>query len=271
MKKSNYLINEPPLVILPTLAKVIGLNEAIVINQIHYWINDPDVGIEEEGEKWIYNTYEEWQKNFPFWSISTIKRIFAGLEKGGLIISRQFNAKKRDMKKFYRIDYDQLDTIHEVNLTLSMRSKRSHVNNESDTTTDTTTDIIQPEKSPVVEPVNVPCNDDGIEQLTKTKKDKTIPENKNQFVSIYRAVSQYQKINKEQINLITENIRDPILWADTIKHHLGHGGWAGDVIKMVMDYKAGGRKACWKCNPKKKNVRDQDSSLDNIIVENPSW
>ena len=114
MKKSNYLINEPPLVILPTLAKVIGLNEAIVINQIHYWINDPDVGIEEEGEKWIYNTYEEWQKNFPFWSISTIKRIFAGLEKGGLIISRQFNAKKRDMKKFYRIDYDQLDTIHEV-------------------------------------------------------------------------------------------------------------------------------------------------------------
>lgn len=36
---AQLLINEPPLQVLPTLAKTIGLNEAIVLQQVHYWLN----------------------------------------------------------------------------------------------------------------------------------------------------------------------------------------------------------------------------------------
>ncbi len=136
MSKSHLLINEPALQVLPSLAKVIGLNEAIVLQQLHYWLNNPKVGIEKQGEKWIFNTYEEWVENFPFWSVSTIKRIFTSLEEQGVVISAQLDAKQRDMTKFYRIDYAQLDTLEQVKLNSSIVSNRADVNNESETTTE---------------------------------------------------------------------------------------------------------------------------------------
>ena len=34
---SKLLLNEQPLLIMPTLASKIGLNESIVLQQIHYW------------------------------------------------------------------------------------------------------------------------------------------------------------------------------------------------------------------------------------------
>lgn len=111
MKQSQMLINEPPLTFQPSLAKALGLDEAIVIQQLHYWLsNQKNEGrIDESGEKWVYNTYAEWQEdNFPFWSEDKIQRVFLSLEKQGVVISAQLDAKKRDMRKFYRIDYDVL-------------------------------------------------------------------------------------------------------------------------------------------------------------------
>jgi hypothetical protein len=143
MSKSHLLINEPALQVLPSLAKVIGLNEAIVLQQLHYWLNNPKVGIEKQGEKWIFNTYEEWVENFPFWSVSTVKRIFTSLEEQGVVISAQLDAKQRDMTKFYRIDYAQLDTLEQVKLNSSIGSKRADVNNESENTTETNLDDFQ--------------------------------------------------------------------------------------------------------------------------------
>src|SRR3972149_3147972 len=111
MKKSHLLIQENPLQVLPKLAVVIGLDEAIVIQQLHYWLdNQKSEGrIDEDGKKWVYNTYAEWKENnFPFWSEDKIQRVFLSLEKQGVVISAQLDAKRRDMKKFYRIDYDAL-------------------------------------------------------------------------------------------------------------------------------------------------------------------
>jgi len=144
MKKSSLLINEPPLQVSPTLAASIGLNEAIVIQQLHYWICNPKCQgeIDPAGNKWIYNTYEEWQEgNFPFWSVQTIQRIFLNLEKSGVVIAAQLNAKRRDMRKHYRIAYDVLDTMDSINLTPSNVSKRDDVKMNQRLPTETTTDI----------------------------------------------------------------------------------------------------------------------------------
>jgi hypothetical protein len=35
---SRLLINESPIMIIPSLAAKIGLNEAVVLQQIHYWL-----------------------------------------------------------------------------------------------------------------------------------------------------------------------------------------------------------------------------------------
>lgn len=70
---SKLLINEPPIQVLPTLATVIGLNRAIVLQQVHYWCANPKMGVARDSNRWIRNTAEDWQRdNFPFWSLSTV-------------------------------------------------------------------------------------------------------------------------------------------------------------------------------------------------------
>ncbi len=144
---SKLLIEESPLTFQPSLAVAIGINEAIVLQQVHYWItNAKNKGYEQDGFKWVYNTYAEWKEtNFPFWSESTIQRIFTNLEDMGLIVSIQPMKGKYDRTKYYRIDHSKLDTIEDVKLTRSL--------NESETTTEKTT--IAPENSKTM-PDNYP-------------------------------------------------------------------------------------------------------------------
>lgn len=110
---NNLLINDNPLVILPKLATVIGLNEAIVLQQIHYWviINTKKGQNFHDGYYWTYNTYEDWQENFPFWSTRTVRRIIRKLEDMEVVISGNYNKLKIDNTKWYRIDFDKLDEI----------------------------------------------------------------------------------------------------------------------------------------------------------------
>ena len=97
---------ESPVMIIPSLAVQIGLNEAVVLQQIHYWLGISKHQI--EGRTWVYNTYEEWRKQLPFWSVSTIKRTILSLEVKGLLLSANFNAMKMDKTKWYSIDYEKL-------------------------------------------------------------------------------------------------------------------------------------------------------------------
>ena len=74
-KSSRVLLDERPLVLLPSLAKAVGVDAAIVIQQLHFDLTSPHSGRVVDGERWIFNTYEEWQKNdFQFWSTRHIRR-----------------------------------------------------------------------------------------------------------------------------------------------------------------------------------------------------
>lgn len=109
---SKLLISESPLQVLPTLAVKIGLNEALMLQQVHYWISNPMNKNVREGRVWVYKTYAEWQQEFPFWSLPTIKRTSLNLEKLGLLIaSATFNRLITDRTKWYTIDYDKLDSL----------------------------------------------------------------------------------------------------------------------------------------------------------------
>lgn len=102
----NLLINEPPLQVLPSLAKKVGLNEAIFLQQLHFRLlistNNRD------GHKWIYKSLAEWNEEFPFWSYDTLKRIVAKLEKEGYIVTTNaYNKLKMDKTKWYRVEYSK--------------------------------------------------------------------------------------------------------------------------------------------------------------------
>ena len=105
----SLLISEPPLQVLPSLAVKIGLNEAIILQQIHYWLlRSNNV---RDGYKWVYNSYSEWNKQFPFFSRNTMIRAFNSLEKQGLLITANYNKAGFDKTKWYRIDYDKLSSL----------------------------------------------------------------------------------------------------------------------------------------------------------------
>ena len=109
----TLLFDKHPLVINPTLASIIGLNEAIVLQQIHYWIelNKAANRNLKHGHTWTFNSYENWQEQFPFWSLSTIKRLFTQLKKRKLIITANYNKLSFDQTIWYRINYRKLTDI----------------------------------------------------------------------------------------------------------------------------------------------------------------
>ena len=108
---SKLLINENPLMVLPSLAVALkNVDCAIVLQQIHYWIADPRAP-EREGVKWHYATFEKWLEQFPWVSRRSLERIIAKLEGLSLIISKEFNRLKGDRTKWYTINYMALNAL----------------------------------------------------------------------------------------------------------------------------------------------------------------
>lgn len=111
---NKLLFDEQPLVLSRGLANAIGLNEAIVLQQIHYWleINRKAGNNFRDGKFWTYNSMKNWhEKEFSFWSMNTVQRVFASLEKKGFLISGNYNKKSFDQTKWYSIDYDALEAL----------------------------------------------------------------------------------------------------------------------------------------------------------------
>jgi hypothetical protein len=91
----------------PLEAEAIGLNEAIVVSRIRFWLGRSKHVF---GDKpWVYNTYPDWQKQFPFWSVFTVKSIFRHLEELGVLESTQrFNTNRWNKTKWYTLNEDVL-------------------------------------------------------------------------------------------------------------------------------------------------------------------
>ena len=111
---SSALINDYPITFLPHLAKAIGVNEALVLQQLHYWlVNHAEV--QHEGKFWIYKTYEEWQEqDFFFWSVRTVKSIFKKLGDMGLIESQKLSSNRHNRVNYYTINSVKLAEISAI-------------------------------------------------------------------------------------------------------------------------------------------------------------
>lgn len=108
---SKLIINEHPLLVLPSLAVIIGLNEAIILQQVHYWLDTRINNNIINGMPWVYNTYSQWAKQFPFWSEVTIRRTIKSLEDKKLLISDNFNKGAFSNQKWYTINYEELENL----------------------------------------------------------------------------------------------------------------------------------------------------------------
>ena len=132
---SIKLLDESPLLILPSLATEIGLNESVMLQQMHYWLLKSNKYF--DGKAWFYKTLEEWEKEFPFWSQSTIRRVIGSLEKMNLILVGNFNQKKFDKTKWYTINYERVNSPCVQNeQTYTIEYTENNINNSTDCSTD---------------------------------------------------------------------------------------------------------------------------------------
>ena len=110
----GLLFDDRPLVVSPTLAKALGnLNEAVFVQQLHYWLEIKKQAGKNfvDGRYWVYNSVEEWLKQFPWLSSATLRRTIDSLVKKGYIIKGNFNQRKLDHTIWYTLDYEKIMEI----------------------------------------------------------------------------------------------------------------------------------------------------------------
>ena len=200
---SKLLIDGHPLMVMPKLATAIGLNEAIVLQQIHYWVEKyrevKDEHHKQDGQWWVWNTGSEWQENFPFWSERTVWRVIESLRKPheatetdkritrkALIVTGRYNQKGYDKTLWYRIDYAELERIEKAYcqvVNMALTDCHDGIDKMAtpipETTSETTSEKFTPsgEKSP--EPQPEPVDDLGFKtpsQAQPKPKDQRLQE-----------------------------------------------------------------------------------------------
>ncbi|CAM3286666.1 conserved phage C-terminal domain-containing protein [Filibacter tadaridae] len=212
----NLLIEESPLQVLPSLVMEVGLNEAIVLQQL-YFLSLISTEV-RDGHKWVYKTVDEWKnEEFQFWSVDTIKRAIRRLEDSGYIISTaSLNRTKMDKTKCYRINYGKLhcSTVQDDPSTIAL-SAQEEVQDAPSTTAKSAQEEVQ----------NAPSTE-GKMPLAITKEVKSIKkdivENNLDVVSVIdylnkNARTQFKASSKATARIVKGRFSDGYTVADCKK------------------------------------------------------
>lgn len=114
------------------VALEVGINGAIVLNHLHYWIKknaDNEMNY-HDGYFWTYNSIAAYKKQFPFLSEKTIYRILRELEVNGYVKTGNYNQSAYDRTKWY--------TLTEKSLKLLKSTIVQELKNSQDNATETT-------------------------------------------------------------------------------------------------------------------------------------
>jgi hypothetical protein len=110
---------------------MVGINEAVILQQIHYWceVNRKAGRNFHDGRYWTYNTFDKWSEEFPWLSKRHIQNLFAKLEKDGYLISGNYNQMKMDRTKWYTLNYDKIKQDQPLRKNFVMQDEDSSLSN----------------------------------------------------------------------------------------------------------------------------------------------
>lgn len=94
-------------------AKDYGLEEAILIHHLQYWIikNKANKKHEYYGRNWTYNSYKAFSEIFPYWNEHKMRRILDSLVEQGILLRENYNKKGYDRTSWYAF-VDETKFIH---------------------------------------------------------------------------------------------------------------------------------------------------------------
>ncbi len=105
--KDNIILNTQ-------LAVEIGLNEAIVLRQVYYWVEHYEAEKKNfrDGKYWVYNSMKQWRAdNFPFMSEKTIERAFKSLREKELILVGDYSSDRMKRPNWYTVNDEKFEEL----------------------------------------------------------------------------------------------------------------------------------------------------------------
>jgi hypothetical protein len=100
-----------PLLVPPLLAAEIGLNEALILQQIHYYCT-VSKHIKQDGRHWFWKTLNDWGQTLPFLSTSSIRRAIANLrDKFKLIDIERHSQKTWYQANWFTINAENMEAL----------------------------------------------------------------------------------------------------------------------------------------------------------------
>lgn len=103
MKNLSDLIKKKPIYMSTTIAKCIGVIQAIILAHLDYLINTKNNLHFFDNRYWISKSYNQWREEFPFWCNSNIRKAIYSLEKKGFILSF-----REGIVKYYSLDIEAI-------------------------------------------------------------------------------------------------------------------------------------------------------------------
>lgn len=108
-----------------SIAEKYGVNEAIFLNNLAYWIhkNMANEKHYHENRYWTYNSVESYKKLFPYWSSKSLRIIIQSCIKNNLILKGNFNKLGYDRTTWYALTDNALNLFPWVKNDLEPISK----------------------------------------------------------------------------------------------------------------------------------------------------
>lgn len=124
----------------PAEAQDLTLPEAIILEQIRFWLRGD---AQNPPKRWVYNSYPQWQEQFPFWSVKTIQRALDSLCEAGIIFSETRKNRAGIVCNHYRLADELVEGVWSISpegLDILTRPSGQivHANNEAYNTPDNT-------------------------------------------------------------------------------------------------------------------------------------
>lgn len=133
---SHFLFSEEPIFANKTLARAVGINEAIILQKIANWVeyNRKTGKNFRDGMYWTYRSMRDWhEKEFDYMSFRSLSRCFQSLQDKGYLIGRIFDEKSMNRTKAYTINYELLEELYRtIEVETEVPEPTSEITEETD-------------------------------------------------------------------------------------------------------------------------------------------
>lgn len=198
------------------LAEEYGVNEAIMIANLSYWIDKNRASGKHfyDGKTWTYNSMKAFTLLFPFWNYNQVRNVLQSLIKKGVIISGNYNTNQYDRTAWYAF-------VDESRFLISDKSKCknstfqyekipngkcefSHSNIDTNNKPDINTDIDSLGASAPTQPKDNSFNDFFNQQPEKQLEAHTIASNNSRLPTQQEGISSHSAGKKVAFPSIPE-------------------------------------------------------------------